>query len=262
MSNYEQIIAHVFFEHYNEGDLEVSFHREEMRDAASTLGIDLPKNLGDVLYAFRYRKPLPESITKTAKVGREWVIRGIGQAAYKFQQVTISRITPNPALLTIKVPDATPQIVLTHALSDEQALLAKVRYNRLIDLFLGVTAYSLQSHLRTRVGDIGQIEIDEIYVAVDSTGRQFVLPVQAKGGKDQLSVIQSEQDIAFCGEKYPSLICRAISTQFMEEDLIAMFEVTLDDDQVKVVVEKHYRLVAASDISDEDLRQYRASFRP
>ena len=42
----------------------------------------------------------------------------------------------------------------------------------------------------------------------------------------------------------------------MDEDLIAMFEVTLHDDEVKVVVEKHYRLVAASDISDEDLKQY------
>ena len=259
MSNYEKIIAHIFFAHYNEGDMEVSFHREEMRDAALTLGVDLPRNLGDVVYTFRYRRPLPKSIIETATPGREWVIRGIGQAEYQFRQVTSSRITPNPALLTVKVPDATPEIVLAHALSDEQALLAKVRYNRLLDVFLGVAAYSLQSHLRTTVSDIGQIEIDEIYVAIDSSGRQFVLPVQAKGGKDRLSVIQSEQDIAYCGEKYPSLICRAISTQFMEEDLIAMFEVTLDEDQIKVVVEKHYRLVAASDISDEDLKLYRDS---
>lgn len=140
------------------------------------------------------------------------------------------------------MPDATPEIVLAYAHTDEQALLAKVRYNRLIDVFLGVTAYSLQSHLRTTVKDIGQIEIDEIYVAIDATGRQFVLPVQAKGGKDQLSAVQSEQDMAFCRAKYPSLICRAVSAQFMEDDLIAMFEVTLDDDVVKVVVEKHYRL--------------------
>src|SRR5271157_4057421 len=33
--------------------------------------------------------------------------------------------------------------------TDEQALLAKVRYTRLIDTFLGITAYSLQNHLRT-----------------------------------------------------------------------------------------------------------------
>lgn len=261
MSSYDKIIANVFFDNYEEGDSEVSFQREEMQRAAMDLGLERPKNLGDVVYTFRYRRQLPESIVATAASGKEWVIRGTGQAEYQFRQVTLSRISPSPALMTIKVPNATPEVVLAHALSDEQALLAKVRYNRLIDVFLGVTAYSLQSHLRTTVSNIGQIEIDEIYVAIDSSGQQYVLPVQAKGGSDRLSVIQSEQDIAYCAEKYPSLICRAISTQFMEDDLIAMFEVVLEDDQVKVAVEKHYRLVAASDISDEDLRKYGKSAR-
>ncbi len=43
----------------------------------------------------------------------------------------------------------------------------------------GVSAYSLQNHLRTTVPGIGQIEVDEIYVAVDSTGRQFILPANS-----------------------------------------------------------------------------------
>jgi len=51
-------------------------------------------------------------------------------------------------MAAIKIPDATPEIVAAYALSDEQALLAKVRYNRLLDIFLGVAAYSLQNHLR------------------------------------------------------------------------------------------------------------------
>src|SRR5690606_28685249 len=124
------------------------------------------------------------------------------------------------------------------------ALLAKVRYNRLVDVFLGIAAYSLQNHLRTSVAGIGQIEIDEIYVGLDRHGRQFVLPVQAKGGSDQLSVVQTKQDISCCSEKFPSLICRAISAQFMADDLIAMFELALDSGHVKIVDEKHYRLVS------------------
>jgi hypothetical protein len=47
----------------------------------------------------------------------------------------------------IKVPDATPGVIAKYALSDEQALLAKLRYNRLVDLFTAITCYSLQSHL-------------------------------------------------------------------------------------------------------------------
>ncbi len=60
-------------------------------------------------------------------------------------------IEPDPMLATIKIPDGTPSIVKKYSVSDEQALLTIVRYNRLIDTFLGITCYSLQNHLRTTV---------------------------------------------------------------------------------------------------------------
>ena len=257
--SYNSIIERVFLDRHRPGDIEVEFVREDLVEAATNLGVPVPRNLGDVLYTFRYRRPLPKAILETAPTGHEWTIRGAGQAAYTFRLVTINRIVPNPALMTIKIPDATPEIVSAHAMSDEQALLAKIRYNRLLDVFLGVSAYSLQNHLRTTVGHIGQIEVDEIYVAVDSTGRQFVLPVQAKGGSDQLSVVQSEQDLLWCRERLPDLICRPILTQFAQDDLIAMFEVAQDQGEIKVVQEKHYRLVLASDVTSDDLLRYRNS---
>ncbi|MGH9485190.1 MAG: hypothetical protein ACRD1F_09050, partial [Terriglobales bacterium] len=141
--------------------------------------------------------------------------------------------------------------------SDEQALLAKVRYNRLIDIFTGVACYSLQSHLRTAVPDIGQVETDEIYIGIDKRGRQFVLPVQAKGGSDKLSVVQIEQDLAICAYKFPSLICRAIAAQFMTEGDIALFELEEGDNGVTIAEERHYRLVAPDELTEADLETYR-----
>ena len=58
-------------------------------------------------------------------------------------------VEPDAMLATTKIPDGTPSIVRKYSISDEQALSAIVRYNRLIDIFLGVTCYSLQNHLRT-----------------------------------------------------------------------------------------------------------------
>jgi hypothetical protein len=145
---------------------------------------------------------------------------------------------------------------LSYALSDEQALLAKVRYNRLLDVFLGLATYSLQNHLRTTVRNLGQVEVDEIYVGIDKRGCQYVLPVQAKGGADQLSVVQAKQDIACCQEKFPHLVCRAISAQFISADLIALFELALDGDIVKIIEEKHYLLVPGDQISSVDLQSY------
>ena len=187
----------------------------------------------------------------------EWIIEGAGRSLYLIRLVHVNRIVPNPDLVQIKIPDATPEIILSYALAaDEQALLAKVRYNRLLDIFLGITTYSLQNHLRTTVAGIGQIEIDEIYVGIDRHGRQYIMPMQAKGGNDQLSVVQAKQDIACCAEKYPQLICRSISAQFMADDLIAMFEITLEEDEVRIVDEKHYRLVPADQISPDELQAY------
>jgi len=256
LNRYQKIIKKIFFDRYKKRAKTVAFVREDIETTASDLAIKLPKNLGDIIYSFRYRNPLPDSIIKTQPKGLEWVIEGLGTAKYQFKLVKINRITPNPDLVTIKIPDATPEIILAYALSDEQALLAKVRYNRLIDVFLGVAAYSLQNHLRTTVKGVGQIEIDEVYAAVDRHGRHFIIPVQAKGGSDQLSVVQTKQDIDCCAEKYPDLICRAISTQFIADDLIAIFELTVEDDYVKVVEEKHYRLVPSDAITKDDLKTY------
>ena len=255
-NRYAQLIETIFTQKYRKGAREVAFQRTDLVKTASALGIQLPKNLGDVVYSIRYRTPMPTKVLSTQPNGMEWVIEGIGRSRYVFKLVKINRVVPNPSLVIIKIPDSTPEIISAYALSDEQALLAKVRYNRMVDVFLGIATYSLQNHLRTTVQGIGQIEIDEIYVGLDSRGRQYVLPVQAKGGNDQLSVVQAKQDIACCAEKFPGLICRPISAQFMAEDLIAMFELTQEDGEVRVVDEKHYRLVPSDQISPSDLKSY------
>lgn len=253
---YAAIIEKIFFSKFSPGDKEIEFKRDDLVKAAKELRIRLPKNLGDVIYSIRYRTKLPSRILKTQPEGMEWVIEGRGRSLYCFHLDVKNRIVPNEQLIAIKVPDATPEIVSCYASSDEQALLAKVRYNRLLDVFLGLVTYSLQNHLRTTVCNLGQVEIDEIYVGIDKRGCQFVLPVQAKGGGDQLSIVQAKQDIACCQEKFPNLVCRAISAQFISTNLIALFELGLDGDKVKIVEEKHYKLVPGDKISPEDLRTY------
>jgi acyl transferase domain-containing protein len=161
--------------------------------------------------------------------------------------------------VVVKIPDSTPEIIRASALGDEQALLALVRYNRLIDVFLGLTAYSLQNHLRTTAPGIGQAEVDEVYVAVDRHGAQYVLPVQAKGGNDQIGVVQAEQDIAVCHEKFSGFTPRPIAAQFMADGVIALFELTVQEDEIRVVREAHYRLVPHSEITDADRAAYRSA---
>lgn len=252
---YSRIIERVFAANYARGSREVDFSREDLVKAAHELGLAPPKNLGDLVYSFRYRVPLPASIRKKAGV-EMWIIRPAGKAKYRFVLVANREIMPNQSLAVTKVPDATPGMVSKYALSDEQALLAKLRYNRLIDIFLGITCYSLQNHLRTTAPGMGQVETDELYVGIDRRGAQYVVPVQAKGGRDKLSIVQIEQDMAVSVHKFQGLICRPVGAQFLGTDLIAMFEFVEESDGVRIGSEKHYQLVPPEGLTTEDLQRY------
>ncbi|MGF1627549.1 MAG: endonuclease [Alphaproteobacteria bacterium] len=254
---YDAIVEDIFFKHYAEGEVAFEFIRREIIEAKDKHAPDLDLNPGDVPYSFRYRKSFPESILATQPEGMEWIIEGAGRSRYRFKLVKATRIAPRRDLVRIDIPDATPELIRAYALDDEQALLAIVRYNRLIDTFLGLTTYSLQNHLRTTVKGIGQIEIDELYIGLDKRGCHYVIPVQAKGGKDQIGIVQATQDINFVYEKFPGLKCRAIAAQFMEDSTVALFELTIQNDDVRVVDEKHYRLVPAADLDHDAIRAYR-----
>jgi hypothetical protein len=255
-SRYHQLIEKIFFDGHSKGAAEIPFERKALKDAAAELGIALPDNLGDVIYSIRFRTPMPAKVLATQPKGREWIIELVGRSKYRFRLATVNRIVPNQHLAVIRIPDNTPEIIGAYALDDEQALLAKVRYNRLIDIFLGLTTFSLQNHLRTSVKGVGQIEIDELYVGIDKYGCHYVIPVQAKGGSDQISAVQTAQDVAWCLQKYPALRCRAISAQFVSSDQIALFELRIDGDQLRVVEERHYKLVPARELDSREIVDY------
>ena len=256
-NRYKALIERIFRDRYRKGVSRIEFERDELAAMAAAMGIEVPKNLGDIIYSFRYRTEMPDSIVRTQPAGKEWIIEGAGRAKYAFVLARLNRIVPNEDLVTIAIPDATPEIIRAYALDDEQALLAIVRYNRLIDTFLSLTTYSLQNHLRTTVKDIGQIEIDELYFGIDKRGCHYAIPIQAKGGNDQISAVQTKQDIAWCNQQFPGMRCRAISAQFMSDERVAMFELTLQGDVVKVVEERHYKLVPAASLDPKAIIDYR-----
>jgi len=262
MSKYDQVIEHVFFSNYTQGDTRVSFNREELAKACNQLNIDRIKNLGDIPYKYRFRRNLPDSIQAKAGLNTDWIIVGTGRASYEFRQAKPGKIQPTRNRKLIKIPDATPEIVKYYASgTDEQALLTKVRYNRLVDLFTGLTCYSIQNHLRTSVESIGQIEIDEIYLGINQKGTHFILPCQAKSVGDNFGIVQVMQDIEFCKTRYPSAICKPIALQFLSVNdvaIVAMLELFVDDDQnelsLSVVDEKHYKLVSQIEIDNVEIK--------
>lgn len=57
-------------------------------------------------------------------------------------------------------------------------------------------------------------------------------------------------------KKFPNLTPRPVAVQFKIDDkgeVIVMFELTEIEGEIKLVDEKHYRLVSSSEISADDL---------
>jgi hypothetical protein len=264
MNKYDQIIEWIFQSKHRADSARVAFSRQEFVSAGESLGVTRIKNLGDIPYSYRFRRELPGSIQLTAPAGAEWIIVGAGIGAYEFRLAAPGKIQPTPHLLPIQVPDATPEIVRYYAPgTDEQALLTRARYNRLVDIFTGITCYSIQNHLRTTVKGIGQVEVDEIYVGINKRGTHFVLPCQAKSPRDRFGIVQVIQDIALCRERFSNSVCKPIALQFTGENSVALLELAIkDDDQalrLNIVDEKQYELVPRSQISDANLRSLMGS---
>lgn len=258
MGKYEDVIAWVFQKNYRSGESSVSFTREELVDAHDALGFSRTKNIGDIPYTFRFRRELPDTIKVTAPEDAEWIIVGTGIAEYQFKLAMPGKIVPTLHYFPIKIPDATPEIVRQYAPgTDEQALLTRVRYNRLVDLFTGLTCYSIQNHLRTTVDNIGQVEVDEIYIGLNKRGTHFVLPCQAKSRGDKFGIAQVMQDIALCEGRYPNAICRPIALQFTSANHVAVLELTVREEhdilKLNIVDEKQYELVPQADLSDHEI---------
>src|SRR5579872_3077054 len=106
-NRYDILILQVFRKNYKTGDTEFEFDRSELEHHASKQGIALPKNLGDVIYSYRYRRKLPEQIRATASKKMEWIIEPAGRSKYRFRLSRSSRIVPRTDLLAVKIPDAT-----------------------------------------------------------------------------------------------------------------------------------------------------------
>ncbi len=256
-NRYDAIIEAIFDAHYKEGMKEFVFDRAEINIISDKLNISRIKNVGDLPYTYRFRKDLPEKILKKSDSDKDWIILLSGIGKYKFVQRKGVIVVPNDALAETKIPDSTPEIISKYAISDEQATLARLRYNRIVDIFTGVTCYSLQNHLRTTVTGIGQIEIDELYVGIDRNGAHYILPVQAKSHNDRLTIVQPDQDITFANIKYPNTICYSIGAKLLDDNLIAMYRFEQTSEGPRIVTEAHYRLVPNEDLSDLELQQYR-----
>jgi len=244
-SLYDRLIAEVFARHHGSTVDEFEFEREELAEILGEWG-ERVRNLGDVPYTYRGgRRALPDAVLATG----DWIIEGRGRGRYALRRLSKSPFVEAPEhLQSIAILDATPDIILKFGGTDEQGLLTRVRYNRLLDTFLGITTYHLQSHIRAYVRQSGQVEIDDLYFGVDKLGTQYVAPVEAKTADEPLGLVQIATMNAFAMQRYPLLALLPVAIREWKDGSMFFYRFSADSDceKLSVVEFKRYHLVSES----------------
>jgi len=235
---YDQVIIEMFRRAYKPDADASPFTKDELVQVCQESSIVI-NNVPDVPYHYRTgRSDLPDEILDTGN----WVIEGAGKGRYTFVKLKRSPYIHIPDdLYVTEIPEATPDIVLKYGGVDEQAVLTRIRYNRLVDTFLSVTAYHLQGHVRSSVQGIGQVEVDDLYVGVDTDGRWYVIPIEAKsvGPKERLGVIQIRQMILFAKQNYSDLILRPVGIKPLDDGSYVFLEFD-DKEELEAISVKRY----------------------
>jgi hypothetical protein len=242
---YVPILRAVFELKYQQGDTAVKFTLDDVRAAASELGITV-RNPADVIYRMRSRTVLPAEILSLGF----YVLRQTGRGSYRFEQAT-STIIELPESEPVEALDLTPLPVrrlLPESLRDvdEQALLTVISYCQLLDHFTGLRIYRLRSHVRKSVAGVGQAELDELDVGVALSDDEVpvVVPVEAKAVADPVNRVQIAAMVAFAGAYFPRHDVRPLAAKVDDEGLLHIleFNATTEPADLQVLRSSCYRL--------------------
>jgi len=244
LSLYDEVLLEVFLRHYKKGATYLKFKKDELANICAKHGI-VVRNIPDIIYTYRARRLLPEQILSTG----HWAIEPAGRGTYGF------RLLSNPPHFEILFKDyapvdiynAIPEVVEGLLRQDEQSLLTRVLYNRLIDIFSGLTCFHIQNHYRSFVAGMGEVELDALYVGVDKTGSLFIIPIEAKSQKESefIGRIQVSQMAKLVRQDFHDLKRRILAVKALPDETITVVE--FDDmeepDDFGIVSVCRFRLV-------------------
>jgi hypothetical protein len=244
LSQYDSVILEVFQRHYRKGQARLVFRKDELAEVCQKYAITV-RNIPDIIYTYRARRVLPAKILATG----HWAIEPAGRGAYAFRllQNTPHFEIPFGDYAPVEIYNAIPEVVEGLLRKDEQSLLTVILYNRLVDVFTGLTSFHIQNHYRSFVTGMGEVELDALYVGVDKTGALFVLPVEAKSQSENemLNRIQVSQMSKLVRQDFAQLRRRILAVKSLADGTIAMVE--FDDheepDDFGIVSVSRFRLI-------------------
>jgi hypothetical protein len=244
LSLYDEVILEIFRKHYLPDSSRIIFEKDELAKVCIEHGITV-RNIPDIIYTYRVRRKLPSAILVTGN----WAIEPAGRGVYSFLKLqnTPQFDIPFHDYQPIEILNAIPEVVEGMLRQDEQSLLTKILYNRLIDIFTRLTCFHIQNHYRSYVAEMGEVEIDAIYVGVNNSGELFVIPIEAKsqGSTEMLGRIQIAQMSKLVKQDFPKMSQRTLAAKSLDDGTIAIveFNVEVNPDDINIISVARYRFI-------------------
>lgn len=104
-NRYSRVIEFLFQKESGIETQVVEIKRDDFNDACNKLNIAVPRNLGDIIYSFRYRNPLPDSVLAKAPAGKSWIIMpgGRNNADWQHERLRHQSLTIKPSHRSLRL---------------------------------------------------------------------------------------------------------------------------------------------------------------
>ncbi|WP_204115957.1 hypothetical protein [Shimia biformata] len=242
ITKYEALISVLFSTLYHPDQTALSFTREDLVAAANNLGVSPPSNIGDVLYAYRHRAPLPAWIQATATEGKAWSIEPAGRGQYVMAQSAPLWIEAPDDIEMSWLEDPTPGTAREFGLEGTALLEAILRSGDVLSDFLQLDMYHLQSQVRTHIASFGQVEIGMSFVGAD-TETSVAVAVQLCGQGGAVSLAKMGQYDAYLQSRFFGHTSRQVIAQLIGPHKVHLMDVDLSDGEPIVRQHHLYNLV-------------------
>lgn len=243
---YTPILLAIFRRKYVPGATVVTFTLEELRAELLAAGLQA-RNVADLVYRMKSRTILPEEIT--SKGFRVLEITGRGVYALTVADSTL--ITYPEPTEVIDVQDRTPHAVRRlladdFGKTDEQGLLNVLRYNDLFTHFLRVSTFHLKGHVRKSVPGAGQVEVDDVHVALSGglDDPLILVPVEAKGKDEPVNRVQIAMQVKYANHAFPGTLVRPLIVKLFADGLVLIMEFNASTNAADLTIVKsaYYRI--------------------
>lgn len=233
---YTPVLLAIFREKYKPGVEVIEFSLEEVRHHLIALGLEA-RNAPDVIYRMKSRTVLPSEILDAGF----HILQITSRGKYALLQGVSTLIEYPEMTSAIELADATPVEVrpLLYPAGkigaiDEQGLLSVCRYNDLFSKFLSTPVLHLKSHVRKSVPGVGQVEVDDVHLALGP--RLAIIPVEAKAKDDPVNRVQIAMQVKYAFHAFPGFDVRPLTVKMFEDGLLLFMEFAPTIDPVELSV--------------------------